>query len=203
MHSNPRQAFTAALLFALCLLGLLLTIPHLDSFDLSLLNQIHTRATPTLTAIARTASFIGSPRMVWPLTILLAATLYLRRPRRPAYLLALVVGASGTLESILKVLVRRPRPPVPWAYVTESTYSFPSGHATLALALYGTIVWITFRSPHPHWQRALAAVLAAVTIPTIGLSRLYLGAHRPTDVLAGYLTAAITLAIAIAADLVL
>ena len=196
-------SLSLALLFLAALLLLHHALPAIQPIDRTLQSSIHAQATPTLTLLAKALTAIGSPHTVWPLTIFLATILWLRRPRRPAYLLALTMATSGTLETLIKLLAQRSRPALPWAYVHEHSYSFPSGHATLAIALYGILTWIAYRTPHPRWQRGTALILAASLIPAIGLSRLYLGAHYPTDVLAGYLTGAATLAVVIAADLAL
>ena len=206
MKANQSHLILLLALAAGCLIAVLVlhqSLPAFSPFDQALQSSIHAHATPALTLLAKALSFVGSPRIIWPLTILLATILWLRRPRRPAYLLALTMAAAGILESLIKLLARRPRSALPWAYVHEHSYSFPSGHATLAIALYGILTWITFRILHPAWQRAAAVLADLVFIPAIGLSRIYLGAHYPTDVIAGYLTGAATLALILAADLAL
>lgn len=93
---------------------------------------------------------------------------------------------SGVLNSLLKNLYVRARPDITHL-VVERSFSFPSGHAMGSMMLYGTLIFLASQIfDNKNWQRALQIFLG-VLIFTIGLSRIYLGVHFPTDILGGWL----------------
>lgn len=103
------------------------------------------------------------------------------------YALGLVtslIGAAGT-GYVMKMLVARPRPDGLIPSVTETSFSFPSGHATAAVALYGFLAYVLCKR-YPS-QKPLIVSGTALIVIAVGFSRLYLGVHFPSDVLAGYL----------------
>ena len=102
----------------------------------------------------------------------------------------LVVASSGgiVLTIVLKSMFQRVRPEFFDSGYTASFYSFPSGHATLAVGLYGTLTLLLALKLR-GWKRWGVAMAGTILVVLIGFSRLYLGVHYPTDVLAGYLAA--------------
>lgn len=101
-----------------------------------------------------------------------------------------IIGA-GITDYVMKIVVARPRPEMPLSTVFEPSFSFPSGHAAVAIALYGFIAYILC-TLSPKWRVGIT-VLAVLLIVGIGFSRLYLGVHFLSDVLAGYLLGALWL----------
>ena len=91
------------------------------------------------------------------------------------------------LNESLKLHFHRARPRVPWSIGDEHTFSFPSGHSLFAVVLYGTLAYLALgRGRSIAWR--LGCVALATLMPlSIGVSRIYLGMHYPTDVLAGWL----------------
>ena len=186
--------------FAISLAGLWLfggitedVIHHdpLTQFDVTLLEWLHARATPTGYAIAKGLSFLGSP---WMLTVGALAVGLLLAARRQWIVLGGWVAAlagGGILEAVLKSVIRRPRPPYAAAFLN---WSFPSGHAMVALVGYGMLAYVlvTLAIRWRAWR--IAVVLgAAALIVAIGLSRLYLGVHYFSDVIGGYAAGAVWL----------
>jgi membrane-associated phospholipid phosphatase len=100
--------------------------------------------------------------------------------------LLLVWGGAELLNSTLKHLVRRPRPEPVESIMLGQQYAFPSGHAMVAASFYGFLAHRCWRILH-GWQRVAGAVGSLLLILLIGLSRLYLGIHYITDVVAGYM----------------
>ncbi len=98
--------------------------------------------------------------------------------------LAITLIGAGVTGHIMKVIVERARPSDFISSVIETSFSFPSGHATIAMALYGFIAYflcVLFPTKKPF-----ILTVAVAIIGSIGFSRLYLGVHFPSDVLAGY-----------------
>lgn len=136
---------------------------------------------------ARIVSFFGSHFFVLPATLLVTAALWLKGHRASALLFAgSVVGGFG-LNAILKIAFARQRPDLWPALVTELTYSFPSGHATMSTVFFGGAAAVVLHLSRRPFVRALALVLATTAILVIAASRVYLGAHWTTDVAGGVL----------------
>ncbi len=146
---------------------------------------------------ARVASEVGAVPILGVLAVLAAALLW-RRGLRVAVAIApgIALGAAGVGAAIVKNIVGRTRPPVALHLVSENGNSFPSGHATDSAALFVTLTLVlavfVFHRPIVRGLTVLGGGLATASI---GISRLVLGVHWPTDVLAGW---ALGLAVALA-----
>jgi membrane-associated phospholipid phosphatase len=154
------------------------------AFDAATMQSIAAHSSPTLTRIAGIVSDAGSFALLAPLSI---AVLLLRRWKRPADDLALIVIAAGcaALPSVVKLIVARPRPP--FGHVRHLlTLSFPSEHTTHAAGIYLTIAILLSKELKRGW-RATVIVAAIVIALAVAWSRVYLGFHYPTDVGAGLL----------------
>jgi undecaprenyl-diphosphatase len=138
----------------------------------------------TLTSIAGWVSDAGSFALLAPLSI---AFLLLRRWKRPADDVALVVIAAGSalLPIVVKLIVARPRPTVEQLSTLKSL-SFPSEHTTQAAAIYLTIAILLSKGLDGPWRQLLVALAVLIGL-AVAWSRVYLGVHYPTDVAAGLL----------------
>lgn len=191
---------SALFLYALARFHEDLVHPRIEYLDHALPQAIHTHDTSTLTALAKFLSFIGSPVTLFPVVPLASAILWFRRRRHDAALLLIGMSGAGTLESAIKLHYRRIRPDLPWAFVHERSFSFPSGHSVLAIVLYGILAYILLHTFRLAWQRTTVFAACVTLILGIGLSRIYLGAHFPSDVLAGYFVGATWLLFLLAGD---
>lgn len=119
---------------------------------------------------------------------------------RSVFLLILVMTGQAALHHGFKWLIARPRPAALISYREVESYSFPSGHAVAGLCLYGMIAWIVASRLENSAAKAGVMLASAITISLIGMSRIYIGIHHPTDVLAGFLGGMIWLAAVISID---
>lgn len=161
-----------------------------------LLLALHAHSSPTLDALFLASHYIGT--LPFCVILVLAAALWHRnRGERMEARVWVALGASTyLLQEVLKVVVGRPRPRLwPWL-VPASAAAFPSGHAIAAATFYPLLAWSLsrVRPTLRPWLWAAAIVLAAF----IGIGRLYLGVHWPSDVLGGWALGAAQTALGLA-----
>ena len=155
-------------------------------FDLPVRAAIHGWAFPALTAAMRLVTMIGSEYLLVPLAAILVWRWERRGERQAAYLLVVGSLSAEALGQLLKTLIHRPRPEVFFGLVPAETYSFPSGHAFVPTVCFWILAGIL--APGARW-RATVVVIATV----LGFSRVYLGYHYPSDVVAGWALAVVWL----------
>jgi undecaprenyl-diphosphatase len=162
-------------------------------FDMAVRAAVHGSSSSDLTGLAQLFSFIGSAPVWVTVTLIAVLLLWLAQRRKQALAMSISMTGAVLLDNGLKLLFHRARPEVFFG-VSPDTYSFPSGHALFATCFYGTLAALLtaqFESTLLHIGIWGAAVLMTLCI---GSSRVYLGVHFPTDVLAGYLAGASWLA---------
>ena len=142
---------------------------------------------PGGTRVALAITFFGESYFVYPATFALAAWLAARDRRVSAMLFAASVVGGGLLEVFLKLAYVRPRPDLVPALVRVRSWSFPSGHATLATAFFGGLAAVVFHITKDRRRRAAAVVGASFAAASVALSRVYLGVHWLSDVAGGAL----------------
>lgn len=146
-----------------------------------------------LNPIMVAATFIGLPMMLGAVQLLAITGTYAGHAVR-LFTIEVIVAVCMPLSAIIKLLTKRIRPDS--MYVRNmrfKTYSFPSGHAYMSLLVFGSLAYLASRTLMPLWSAVIICLLGVLTI-TIGISRIFLGAHFPTDVLAGWLLSTIILA---------
>ncbi len=159
-----------------------------QSFDESVLLWIDAHHPSWVDAPMRFFTSIGYYRVVAPLLAVAVAFFIWRGWRLSAVLLAASTLGGMFLTTILKAIFQRERPDLIATGYDAGFFSFPSGHATMAVGFYGALTLIlAYRTR--GFLRWLIAALGVATVLLIGLSRMYLGVHYPTDILAGYLAA--------------
>lgn len=136
--------------------------------------------------VMRTFTFIGSPGVMWPLACIALWLFWRAGWRYETTLLALSLAGALVLDTSLKLIFHRPRPAPFWDTATPDSYSYPSGHALFALCFFGALAWSTACHVRRPSVRVLICTGAALLAALIGFSRIYLGVHYPTDVIAGF-----------------
>ena len=148
-----------------------------------LVERVHEalRDHPAVVDVLRVVTALGKPQALATSSIVVAALLLLRRhPRAAAFVLVAVLG-SGAVNVGMKDVVGRARPVLADPVASASGASFPSGHAMTSAAAYGVLVVLA-----PASRRRPVLVIAAVLVLAIGLTRIALGVHWPTDVVGGW-----------------
>jgi membrane-associated phospholipid phosphatase len=155
-----------------------------SSLDVGVLMELHHWASPGLDTVMVSITRLGDPAFVIVIVaIALAWLLYQHKRLEFVMLVVACLGALG-LNSGLKLVFGRSRPHLWSPLIHETSYGFPSGHAIGSLVLYGFIAYLYSRR-YPSRAKVTYGI-TAIVVALIGLSRLYLGVHYPTDVLAGY-----------------
>ncbi|MEC3916261.1 phosphatase PAP2 family protein [Nocardia sp. CDC160] len=142
--------------------------------------------TAALTTVAKAVSIAGDTTSVAIYSALACVLLAWRKYWEQAVLIAVAAIGAGALTFFGKLLIGRDRPPVIDHLVTETNHSYPSGHALGSTVVIGVLVAVAL-PVLGRLARILALVLATLFVIAVGLSRLYLGVHWPTDILAGWL----------------
>ena len=170
------------------LLGLAERPDGSTGFDRSITSWSVDHRASWLTTVARALSTIGSQKVLLPLVAVVAIVLIVRGARTPAGLLIVIWAGAIELYSLAKNVVDRPRPPMHLWLTSASSTAFPSGHATQSLSTFAALALVAAAVAPIARRPGLA--LAAVVAAGVGWSRVYLGVHWATDVLAGWLAAA-------------
>lgn len=163
-----------------------LLIRAAGSSDLDVVRDIAVERSPQLTAAARAVTWAGSAIVLVPLAAVCCLLLLREGLRREAVAVALSLAGAVVIYDAVKFLVSRPRPPVQHLQAVGG-WSFPSGHATQASALWASLVLVLPAVGCTPAVARVAAGLALALVIAVALSRVYLGVHYPGDVAAGLL----------------
>jgi membrane-associated phospholipid phosphatase len=155
------------------------------AFDQPLLEFAQDMAADGFDRVFLFASLIGYAWGVVPLSVALVLALAVLRHYRRAAFAAAALGGGALLNMATKQFFARARPDLWDSIAPEPTYSFPSAHAMGSMALAFTLVLLAW---HGRWRLPAVAMLL-LFVPTVGLSRIYLGVHYPSDILAGWAAA--------------
>jgi undecaprenyl-diphosphatase len=179
----------AASIAALCLVWLAAKVTHgqTTSLDANVRQWIHSISSPMATRLFFAITFLGSQPCVIGISACYAILMFWKRRRDHTLLVVATMSGAELLLPILKTHFHRQRPE-PFFGDRLSSYSFPSGHALLSFGCYGLLAVLASASLRPR-IRWLVRTCSAVLVLAIGVSRIYLGVHYPTDVIAGYLAA--------------
>jgi undecaprenyl-diphosphatase len=160
--------------------------------DATILQALEAARTPHVTELMLAITSIGRGTITAAFVLLSAAWLLVRGFRAEALFLAVANLGSGVLSPSTKGMFSRPRPLLEMAtrVTSPESFSFPSGHALSAMVLYTSLAMVAAGLGHLRLQRALIA-LAAVMVPTMGFTRVYLGVHYPSDVVGGWALGAV------------
>lgn len=167
---------------------------YIGEFDQAILNYVDYFPVEIIPAM-RLITGAGSPVFCLLLLLAVIAYFYFKNARR-MYLTALALVFALPLAALLKELTRRVRPDSEYVRnMIFQTYSFPSGHAYASFLVFGFFAFLAWRYLKPSRRLPVAGGLVLLIV-LVGVSRVYLGAHFASDVVAGWLLAAIILFIA-------
>lgn len=193
------QAFFISLL---CMIGfglmaLLVSDHRIAVFDSTIISFVQGLESPPLTRVMKFFTNIGAGWPVVLISVLVMWFLYkVLHHRKELILFVAVVAGSTILNDVLKRLFQRARPSL-HRIVEANGFSFPSGHSMAAFSLYGIIAFLLWRHMPTAIGRGMLIMFSAAMIMIIGVSRIYLGVHYPSDVIGGFLASGAWLSAAI------
>ena len=156
------------------------------ALDYSIRDMMPGVASPLLTRIMLAASRYGGPSILVPVGLAVALAFLIRGWRRGALLVVVTLTGAGLLNWLLKLSFGRVRPEAFFDYPLPGSPSFPSGHALYAASVFGGLaVLLSARLEHRSLRTAVWVLMGSLVL-MVGFSRVYLGVHYPSDVLAGY-----------------
>ena len=158
-----------------------------QNFDENVLRWIQTHRSPAMNSVMLEVTTLGSGMVLIMMVCVASVFLWLTKHHWSVYILLMGVLGGQVMNRLLKGFFERPRPSVV-EWVTEvSSKSFPSGHAMTAMITYGSVAYLVARLEPTRLLRRTTFIMAALFIIAIGVSRMYLGVHYPSDIIAGYL----------------
>lgn len=162
---------------------------QLAAFDARVADSVQSLRSPALTSVMKAFTDAGSGLYVTGIALFLLFVLAVLGYRRELLFYSCAIGASALLNLLLKMLFRRTRPNI-HRLIEVTGYSFPSGHSMSAFTLYGLTIYLLWQRMPRVRLRVVVILAGIVMILMIGISRIYLGVHYPSDVIGGYLVSA-------------
>lgn len=173
------------------LLGVAVSLDLTDALDRSIIRAVRADALDTVLSPLRWITELGSTRAIIGVAVITLVIGIGVGPWRHGAIGAIVIGLSSLGVELIKRFVARERPDFLEPVLVERGFSFPSGHATLSMVAYGILGVLLSRTPMPRRLRLVLLALLAVIILAVGLSRVWLGVHYPSDVVAGWASGAV------------
>jgi membrane-associated phospholipid phosphatase len=167
------------------------------AWDRAVAHWLQSRRTTALDVLMYAVSYIGYTWYPYALSAITALVFFATRRRSEAFGLFLSTAGSGLLNRAIKMLIARPRPAAPVVNVfrEHGGQSFPSGHVTFYVCYFGFLFFVAYALlPKRSLARRVALTLCVLMIALVGLSRVYLGAHWPSDTIGAYFLGGLWLA---------
>lgn len=188
-NTRARRFWTISLftLIAFTIVAFFVISERATTFDILVTKLVRGLEHPSVTWIAKGFTYLGSSIPIIVICLVVFSFMYgILKSRRESLLFLVVVIGSALLNVILKQLFQRVRPDVN-RLIEVTGYSFPSGHSMASFTLYGILTYLLWKHLNTLKRRNTVLFIFSLIILAIGLSRIYLGVHYPSDVVGGYL----------------
>lgn len=190
--SPPTKKYILISLLILCIFTFIfgrfadeLMESELHHFDQSIIDWVQLFVSPKLTSIMIGLTFFGSAEALILLLLISAGLMIWQRKRWETLFLVIGIAGGGIFNLLLKWIFHRQRPTL-HRLIEETGYSFPSGHSMNSFVFYGMLCMLFFMFLKLRTTKAIIIMSTVLVIVMVGLSRIYLGVHYPSDVLSGY-----------------
>lgn len=187
---HPTLAFLAGGILAFLGIAALVVVEATDAFDLAVIQAVRAADHDDLLAFLAPVTELGGTIAVTVIAVLTLLVGVAAGPWRHGAIGAAVIGGAALAVEIIKSTVERARPDLLEPIIEAYGFSFPSGHASLSMVAYGILAVLVSRSFLPRRTRVAVYGAAVALVFLIGLSRVWLGVHYPSDVIAGWVAGA-------------
>ena len=170
---------TAFLILLICVLT-----NHMEGFDQGIYQAVYSIRNNIIDTFFCNFTHIGDTVSV---IIIVAILFFLFKKRKDKVLLIFTVATTVAFNQLLKHIIMRPRPPMERRLVKQGGYSFPSGHSMIALCICGLLIYFAVTRMKNKTWKIVSCILLTIICLLVGISRIYVGVHYPSDVLGGYL----------------
>lgn len=174
--------FICLMLFIIILINVL--NGNIQNFDSNIYNLVNSIKSNFMDMFFRNITRFGDEEVL--ILIALACLIFIKN-RKIGGSIAINLASVGLINHILKEIIQRPRPPIELRMVEESSFSFPSGHAMASMAFYGLIMYYIYKYVKNKTVKNVICTILSILIFLVGVSRIYLGVHYVSDVIAGFL----------------
>lgn len=180
---QPANLWRSTAIVALACIWLAMLLLGRGALDRSIYEALYAGGRPALVTMGRIFTALGEPIVLIGAGFIVALWLWWRGRGRLAVMLLLVILVGRGLAEVQKYSIARPRPELEPHLVAVKTWSFPSGHASSSMIFYLTLALAL--AAGSRWQRPAAAAAVLLSL-LVGLSRVMLGVHWPSDVIGGW-----------------
>ena len=180
--------FICLMLFIVVLINVL--NGNIQNFDSNIYNLISFIKSNFMDIVFRAITKFGDEEVL--ILIAIVCLIFIKN-RRIGGSIAINLASIGLINHILKEIIQRPRPPIEFRMVEESSFSFPSGHAMASMAFYGLMMYYIYNYLKNEKLKNIICTILSILILLVGVSRIYLGVHYASDVIAGFLLSIIYL----------
>lgn len=162
---------------------------EISNFDLTVYRIISSKVSNNITIVMKSISFLGGTFFLIGLSLLL---FFLFKNKKISLMIILNLSFSFLTNSLLKIIVQRKRP-IENILISETGYSFPSGHSMVSMAFYDFLIYLILHKVKNKFLKYMITIILLLLILLIGISRIYLGVHYASDVIGGFLVGMIFL----------
>lgn len=159
---------------------------ELTSFDKTISYFFYSMRSPLLTKIIEVITFFGSGTFLVPASAIIIIYLFIKKHKKESFLFFIILFMGFILNILIKIIVKRPRPDLS-PLLIEPSFSFPSGHSMNSFIFYALLAYLIFHFTKNKRLAFIISFISTLLIFLIGVSRIYLGVHFPSDVIAGFI----------------
>ncbi|MBQ8902498.1 MAG: phosphatase PAP2 family protein [Bacilli bacterium] len=187
-----RKWFVLGLSIIFLAITILVKLNLLSSFDNFFYNIVAFNINDVMINIYKVITFLGSTTFIIAMCVFFLILFIILKKKNYGFIVAGVVIISTLVNNLIKIIIARERPLVT-SFVTEHSYSFPSGHTMAATTLYGILLYFVLKSNMNKKLKVILSIVLGLLPVLVALSRVYLGAHFMSDVIGAIIASTILL----------